>query len=145
MRHSGLFKFLFTPHKASPPIQFDRIASAARRVIAPRGSGIKGKANTSPIGSCLGYPPIPYLPRPYVCSQWRWRESFDPGGRPRFPILILGCIFWGARARLINPLPVLKPPADVRPCHQMHRSTRLDRFCHFGFQNPPNIDRGGSL
>ena len=31
------------------------------------------------------------------------------------------------------------------PCHQMRRSTRLDRFCHFGFQNPTNIDQGGSL
>ncbi len=65
----GLFYFFFTPHRASPPIQFDRIASAARRVIAPWGSKVKGIVNTSPIGSCSGYPATPSLQRPDVRSR----------------------------------------------------------------------------
>jgi hypothetical protein len=65
---ADIFLFFFTPHNASPPIQFNRIASAARSFVSPRGSGIKGIANTSPIESCSGYPPIPYLPRSDVRS-----------------------------------------------------------------------------
>ena len=69
VRRLRVILIFFTPLRASPLIQFDRIASAAHRVIAPRGSGIKGKANISPIGSCSGYPATPYLPRPDVRSR----------------------------------------------------------------------------
>jgi hypothetical protein len=58
-----------------PPIQFNRIAPAARRVISPRGSGIKRIPNTSRIGSCSGYPATPYLPRPDVRSRRQVAET----------------------------------------------------------------------
>ncbi len=61
-RGRGFLNFFFTPHNASPPIQFNRIASASPSIISPRGNGIKGNPNTSLIGSCSGYPPIPYSP-----------------------------------------------------------------------------------
>jgi hypothetical protein len=31
-----------------------------------------------------------------------------------YDVDFFGCIFWVKRARVINPLPVTKPPADVR-------------------------------
>jgi hypothetical protein len=58
-----LKKIISHTAQTSPPVQFNRIASASRRVISPQGSGIERIPNTSRIGSCSGYPAIPYSPR----------------------------------------------------------------------------------
>ena len=55
--------------KASPPIQFGKSAPTTRQATYPPGSGIKGISTYPLIGSCLGYPLIPYSPRPDVRSR----------------------------------------------------------------------------
>ena len=58
-------------------------------------------------------------------SRYLCRESFDPGGRPRFPMLNLLCfldhahwmqitVFFGSRVLDANPLLIAKLPDDVR-------------------------------
>ncbi len=59
--------------------------------------------------------------------------------------LIFGCIF-GVRARLmINPLPVIKPPANVRRPSLHTLITLLRLISSLGFGNRPNIDGEGGL